>query len=238
MKLSNLQDIAEAGQDCTITITSSKAKELNLQSGSIVGIIGRRRRVAYAVVNISKKGKKSSIQLSHNLASNLRIRDTDKVKIIPLGGDTEETGISEGASGDMALLATEPSVAVSVSFSPVRDSLHSLELSEGGDELSETEIKERFVLPYLNLEEGESRVVLKKGHTLILRDDNKKTLEFTVTNLELESDQEEDISEDVGESTVKRSRENKFPLCVVISFQILHFLLFSTRKLYGAHYTF
>ncbi|KAL7466240.1 hypothetical protein ACHAXS_006531 [Conticribra weissflogii] len=176
MKLSNLQDITEAGQDCTITITSSKAKELNLQSGSIVGIIGRRRRVAYAVVNISKKGKKSSIQLSHNLASNLRIRDTDKVKVIPLGGDTEETG------------ATEPSVAVSVSFSPVRDSLHSLELSEGGDELSETEIKERFVLPYLNLEEGESRVVLKKGHTLILRDDNKKTLEFIVTNLELESE--------------------------------------------------
>mmetsp|Transcript_22297 Transcript_22297/g.46874 ORF Transcript_22297/g.46874 Transcript_22297/m.46874 type:complete len:909 (+) Transcript_22297:297-3023(+) len=193
-------DITEAGKDCTISITPSKAKELNLQSGSIVGIIGRRRRAAYAIVNVSKKGKKSSIQLSHNLASNLRIRDTDKVKIVPLGGDSDETGISEGASGDMALLATEPSVAVSVTFSPVRDSLHSLELSEGGDELSEEDIKERFVMPYLNLEESESRVVVKKGHSLILRDDNKKKLEFTVTNLELENDQEEETSEDVEKS--------------------------------------
>ena len=119
------------------------------------------------------------------MASNLRVRDTDKVKIVALGNDT----LDEGASGDMALMATKPPIAASVTFSPVKDSLNSLELSEGGDDLSEEEIMSRFVKPYLDLEEGV--VVLKKGHTLVLRDGNKMMLEFTIGHLDLDGEDEE-----------------------------------------------
>ena len=159
--------------------------------------MGRRRRASYAVVEIAK-GSKGSIKLSHNLASNLRVRDTDKVKVVPLGGDNADE--FEATSGDMALLAASPEVASSVTFSPVKDSLHSLELSEGGDELSEDEIKSRFLEPYLNMEEGV--VVMKKGHTLVLRDDNRKTLEFTVIHLGFgEEDEKEDVpAEDDGKN--------------------------------------
>ena len=94
-----------------------------------------------------------------------------------------------------------------MTFSPVKDSLHSLELSEGGDELSEEEIMQRFVKPYLDLEGGEDEgrvVVLKKGHTLVLRDDNKMVLEFTVTNLEVKGDENDKAegTDDVGENPV------------------------------------
>jgi len=182
-------DITEADKDCTILITASKAKELNVKSGDVVGIIGRRRRASYAFIKISK-GKKGTVQISHNLASNLRVRDTDKVKIVPLDSNNQEDFSAE-ASGDMALLATTPTTALSVTFSPVKDSLHSLELSEGGDELSEAEIMERFVKPYLDLEnasENGSGIVLKRGHTLVLRDANKMTLEFTLSHIEVDSD--------------------------------------------------
>lgn len=188
------QDVTEASKDCTITISPSKAKELSLKSGDVVGVIGRRRRASYAVVNIAKSSK-SSIKLSYNLASNLRVRDTDKVKVVPLDGDHVEE--FEATSGDMALLASSPEVASSVTFSPVKDSLHSLELSEGGDEISEDEIMSRFLKPYLNMEDGV--VVLKKGHTLILRDDDRKTLEFTVTHLGLGEDEEEGAEESEGD---------------------------------------
>jgi hypothetical protein len=195
----NIKDATEASKDYTITISPSKAKELSLKSGDVVGVIGRRRRASYAVVDIAKASK-SSIKLSHNLASNLRVRDTDKVKVVPLGRDSMEE--FEATSGDMALLAKMPEVASSVTFSPIKDSLHSLELSEGGDEISEEEIMSRFLKPYLNVEEGV--VVLKKGHTLVLRDDNRKTLEFTVTHLALGEENEEEGAEeadDDGECT-------------------------------------
>lgn len=191
------QDIAEAVKDGTVTISPSKAKELNLKSGDIVGIIGRRRRASYAVVDVAKSSKKGSVNISHNLATNLRIRDTDKVKIVNLDKNAEDA--FEATSGDMGLLSIKPNAASSVTFSPVKDSLHSLELTEGGDELSEDEILSRFVKPYLNMEDGV--VVLKKGHTLVLRDANRMTLEFTVTHLDFGGDGEEDsakTSEDDG----------------------------------------
>ena len=137
------------------------------------------------------------------MASNLRVRDTDKVKVVPLDGSSAEE--FEKSSGDMTLLASTPEVASSVTFSPVKDSLHSLELSEGGDEISEDEIMSRFLTPYLNMDEGV--VVLKKGHTLVLRDDNKKSLEFTVTHLSFVEDDEgedDEIDEDYGKCTMSR----------------------------------
>jgi transitional endoplasmic reticulum ATPase len=181
-------DTTDASTDCTITISPSKAKELGVKSGEVVGIIGRRRRASYALVNVAK-GSKGAVKLSSNLAINLRVRSTDKVKVVPLEEDSTEEN-----SGDMALLTTQPSVAHSVTFSPVKDSLNSLELSEGGDEIAEEELIERFVKPYLDVD---GSAVLKQGHTITLRDDNNKSLEFTVTHLDTEGDA--DAEEDVDE---------------------------------------
>lgn len=145
------------------------------------------------------------MKLSHNLASNLRVRDTDKVKVVPLDGSNAEE--FEASSGDMTLLASTAEVASSVTFSPVKDSLYSLELSEGGDEISEDEIMSRFLMPYLNMDEGV--VVLKKGHTLVLRDGNKKSLEFTVTHLSIGEDdevEEAEIDENDGKCISKMRR--------------------------------
>jgi len=181
-------DTTDAGTDYSITISPSKARELGVKSGEVVGIIGRRRRASYVVVNVAK-GSKGAVKLSFNLANNLRVRSTDKVKVVPLEEDS-----AEESSGDMALLTTQPSVAHSVTFSPVKDSLHSLELSEGGDEIAEEELIERFVKPYLDVD---GSAVLKKGHTITLRDDNNKSLDFTVTHLDTEGDvdDEEEVDE-------------------------------------------
>ena len=183
-------DTTDASTDYSITISPSKARELGVKSGEVVGIVGRRRRASYAVVNVAK-GSKGAVKLSFNLANNLRVRSTDKVKVVPLEEDS-----AEASSGDMALLTTHPSVAHSVTFSPVKDSLNSLELSEGGDEIAEEELIERFVKPYLDVD---GSAVLKQGHTITLRDDNNKSLDFTVTYLDTEGDVDED-EEDVGEA--------------------------------------
>ncbi|EED92889.1 cell division cycle protein 48 [Thalassiosira pseudonana CCMP1335] len=53
----------------------------------------------------------------------------------------------------------------------------------------------RFVVPYLDLEDG-GNVVLKKGHTLVLRDANKMVLEFTVTHLGMGEGNDEEVAED------------------------------------------
>jgi transitional endoplasmic reticulum ATPase len=188
-KVSGKGSQSTASADYTVSISPAKAKELGVGSGDIVAIIGKRRRVSYAKVKVAKMSS-GSVGVKHNLAMNLRIRDTDTVKIVTLGTEADEEAYG---SGDMALITSTPSVAAGVTFSPVKDSLHSLELSEGGDELSEDEIMERFVVPYLNMEDG--AVVLKKGHTLVLMDDNKVSLEFTVTHLDMEGDVEDEEAE-------------------------------------------
>ncbi len=188
-------DMTDASDDCSITISPSKARELGVKSGEVVGIIGRRRRASYAVVNVAK-GSKGSIKLSFNLANNLRVRGTDKVKVVPLEEDS-----SEESSGDMALLTTQPSVAHLVTFSPVKDSLNSLELSEGGDEIAEDELIERFVKPYLDVD---GSAVLKQGHTITLRDDNNKSLDFTVTYLDTKGDVEDEEEVDEAEEDGKK----------------------------------
>lgn len=193
-KVSGKGAISEASSDYTITLSPSKAKELGVKTGQIVAVIGKRRRASYAKVKVAKMSS-GSVALRYNLASNLRIRDTDKVKVVPIDGSA--TDDESYGSGDMALVVTPPAVAHSVTFSPVKDSLHSLELSEGGDELSEDEINERFVTPYLNMEDA-GEVVLKEGHTLVLMDANKVSLEFTVSHLDMDGDDEEE--EDVAEA--------------------------------------
>ena len=188
--------------DYTISISSSKAKELNIKNGEIVAIIGRRRRVSYGTVQISKM-KNGSVKLSNNLASNLRVLDTDKVKIVPL--NTSDNG-EENESESYTLGNPPTDIAHSVTFAPIRDSLHTLELKErGGDEFSDEEISERFVVPYLNMEEddgndGNSVVVLREGHTLVLKDDNGVSLEFMVSHLDLVGDDSENEESVVAES--------------------------------------
>lgn len=150
-------------------------------------MIGRRRRASYGIIKI-KKGKKSSCTVSANLGNNLRLRDGDKIKVVSLGEHAED----QPRSGDMALLKGSPSAVASVTFSPVEDSLSSLEASEGGDEIGDDEITERFVTPYVNLEEDDSDALIKKGHVLTLHDDNNKALDFIVTHVELEGAAEDE----------------------------------------------
>ena len=72
--------------------------------------------------------------------------------------------------------------------------------------MSEDEIKSRFLEPYLNMEEGV--VVMKKGHTLVLRDDNRKTLEFTVIHLGFGEEDEKEEETVPNKIEVAASQEN------------------------------
>ena len=119
--------------------------------------------------------------MSENLANNLKLRKGDKVKIVPL---TEETHADEGThSGELKLVdADSAPIVTSVTFSPIDDSLASLEALEGGDSIPDEEINERFIAPYLD----ESGGVVKSGQVLLLRDENGRKLEFIVTNVMVE----------------------------------------------------
>ena len=182
-------DIVRASSDYTITVASAKARELGVKAGDIVGVVGRRRRASYARVAVAKMSREG-VRLSHNLGNNLRLTDTDKAKVVLLTEEEDNDGEEGGTAyrtGDVALLACRPAVAAAVTFSPVQDSLDSLERREGGDELSEEELRERFVTPYLNFEESDELIV-KVGHTLVLTDDNGNSLEFTVSHLDMSDD--------------------------------------------------
>lgn len=141
-------------------------------------MVGRRRNAAYGRVSI-KKSKKAVCSISENLAKNLRLRKGDKLKVVPLSGEKEDGS----RSGDMILLenSSAPSIS-SVTLSPIDDSLQSLEAAEGGDEISDEELLARFVTPYLESSSG----LLKRGHILLLKDENGKKLEFIVSHLEID----------------------------------------------------
>jgi hypothetical protein len=115
------------------------------------------------------------------MAVNLRIRQDDKIKLVPLAAADH----TEERSGDLVLLNVEnPPLVKAVTFAPLEDSLNSLQASEGGDEISEEELMERFVGPYT---QDRDNLLIKKGNVLTLRDDNGKKLEFTVSHVEVES---------------------------------------------------
>lgn len=155
-----------------------------MKDGDTILLIGRRRRATYARVATTKAKKKGgtvmSCAVSANMATNLRLRNGDKVKVVPLGGDS----LDETHTGDMALLSHPvPPKVVSVTFAPVEDSLQNLSAREGGDEISDEDIMERFIKPYLA---NDATVLIKKDHLLALVDDNGKRLEVMVTHVELE----------------------------------------------------
>jgi len=181
-----------------VTLSSKKALELGLRSGDIVGLIGRRRRATYATVVVKKKGAASSCSISYNASKNLRVRDGDKVKVVKLGQDAEEE-----RSGDMTLLTQKPPTVASVTLSPIEDSLNTLVASEGGDDIADEEIEERFIAPYLNLEEAKKSILLKVGHVITIKDDNGKTLEFMVSRMEVDGmDGEEEADEESEEVAI------------------------------------
>ena len=184
--------------DSQVNIAPSKAKELGVSAGDVVVMIGRRRKASYARVAIAnKKTPKSRCQIPVNMAKNLRLRNDDKVKLVVLekvkdADEAEED--KDSRSGDLLLLTNEevPKVS-SLTFSPIEDSLRNLESGEGGDELSEDEIRDRFVDPYVQNKDG---ALVKKGNLLILQDENGKQLEFMVSEVSLEGDEE---NKDAGE---------------------------------------
>lgn len=149
-------------------------------------MVGRRRHAAYAVVEIAATGsgstKKSVCTLSQNLASNLRLRQDDKVKVVAMDKSFEDESASE-RSGDLLLLQKQPTKMQSVTFSPIEDSVAGLVASDGGDEISDEAIQARFITPYL---EGSIGAVLKQGHLFLLRDENGKRLEFYVNHISME----------------------------------------------------
>jgi len=91
-----------------------------------------------------------------------------------------------------------PPKVKAVTFSPLEDSLRTLEGSEGGDELSDGEVLDRFVRPYT---ESDEKAMVKKGHVLLLRDENGKMLEFVVTHVGL-GDKDEEVAEGMSCNTV------------------------------------
>mmetsp|Transcript_37850 Transcript_37850/g.41849 ORF Transcript_37850/g.41849 Transcript_37850/m.41849 type:complete len:894 (+) Transcript_37850:61-2742(+) len=176
--------------DVSITLSSAKAKELGVSSGDSIVLIGRRRKASYGLVTV-KKTKKTICGISENMAKNLRLRHGDKLKVIPFGAEEDQP-----RSGDMVLMKyLSPPEVSSVTFSPIEDSLNVLEAREGGDKLSDDEIMERFVTPYLDLSDSDGFV--KRDDVLTLKDENGKVLDFLVTHVELTGiDGEMEIDED------------------------------------------
>ncbi len=130
------------------------------------------------------------------MATNLRLRDNDKLKIVPIesSGDADK---NEERSGDMALLTKDPVVVSSVTFAPVEDSYNSLVASEGGDDIGDEELKERFIDYYLNLDENGDSIVVKEGNIVAIRDENDKVLEFIVSHVDQGDENEEQSEEGV-----------------------------------------
>lgn len=179
-----------AVEDSKVVLTPKKAKELKVADGDVVAIIGRRRRATYAVASVpsKKKGSNSNCFISHNVASNLRLRDGDKLKVVALGKDAAD---AEERSGDMILLTKDAEVVSSVTYSPIEDSLNNLINSEGGDEIEDEELKERFIEPYLNLEDDGGSVVAKSGSVVTMKDENGRTLDFMISHVDDGEEREE-----------------------------------------------
>jgi hypothetical protein len=165
---------------------------LGVKSGDVVVLVGRRRKAAYAIINVSKKTKMDSCKVSANLAANLKLRSEDKVKVVPLKA---EDGVVN-RSGDLLLLTKleAPSVQ-SITFSPIEDSLNNLVAAEGGDEIPDEEIQERFVTPYVEDMDGS---VLKQGHVIRLMDSNGKKLEFMISHIDVGEADIDEKEKDTG----------------------------------------
>jgi hypothetical protein len=168
--------------DCSVTLSKSKAAELNVGSGDVVGLVGRRRRVSYAVVEVSSaKMPKSECRFSANLAENIRLRDGDAVKLVLLGSGEETEPYHFGEMQLLSIDSHRPKHVSSVTIAPIADSLLALEGAEAdGDEIAEEEIIERFLQPYFA-----SGGTIKEGLVLTLYDENGKKLDVQLSHVTL-----------------------------------------------------
>lgn len=123
------------------------------------------------------------------MATNLRLREGDKLKIVSIEEGVEK---KEERSGDMVLLAQNPIVASSVTFSPVEDSYNTFVASEGGDDIEDEELQERFVNNYLNVEEGADEIIMKEGSVITMVDENGKQLDFIVSHISADDGDEDE----------------------------------------------
>lgn len=184
----------------------------------MVVLVGRRRRASYATIAVldapskqasSSKSKSTKLHcvVPENLAKNLRLRQDDAVKVVPLGKggggatddaeDDDPTAPSE-RSGDLVLLdSSKVPVVTSVTLSPLTDSLEALQASEGG-EFSDEELQDRFVKLYT---EGATKALFKRGHILTLLDENGRHLDFVVSHVELEGEDSGKPTENGEEGT-------------------------------------
>jgi hypothetical protein len=193
---------ATASSDCAVSLTRTKASELKLKSGNVVAVIGKRRRASYArVVVISDKeggsggggGGGNKAKIGRNLASNLRIRDDDKLRIVTLDdlasmGEDDDDEHCDGA-GSYGLGPRPTAVASSVTFHPLKDSASS------SDEAGDDELSERFVRPYLDSsasDEDGAVALLRQGHVLSLVDESGVVMEFSVGHLDVEGGSDDD----------------------------------------------
>lgn len=173
----------------------------------MVVLIGRRRRATYGRVKIHKSSK-VSCTISENLASNLRLRQDDKVKVVSLS----DADRGEARSGDLVLVdVAQPPAVQSVTFSPIDDSLAALVSAEGGDEIPEDELLERFIAPYT---ENRDTALIKQGLVLTLRDDNGKKLDFLVSHVLLAGEEEKEDEGKSMEFVVQMHFFNAFAGCV------------------------
>jgi hypothetical protein len=176
-------------EDMTVTISATKAKELKLKNDDVVLVVGRRRRAMYARVHTVATSKKKSVvgqaTISENLASQLRVRRADSIKIVSLqhAADNDD----QVFSGDLTLLqVSAPPAVAGISLQPIEDSVRALASSEGGDELSDDDIMARFVTPYFS---GASLV--KQGQLISIRDENNKKMDFYISHVDLQQEEKQ-----------------------------------------------
>ena len=111
----------------------------------------------------------------------------------------------------MELLTQDAPIVSSVTYAPIEDSLNSLIASEGGDEIEDEELMDRFLTPYLNLEDG-VKVIAKEGNVLTIRDENNKSLDFMVSHV------------DDGEESEGMSANESFLVFTLESFVIFKYI--------------
>lgn len=206
--------------DCYISIAQSKARELRLRQGELVGIMGKRRRCAYVKVNILQTDRtttttttttssSSAVIIGRNLANNLRIRNDDKVRIISVNEIEEnENEDQQQQNGSYGLGKRPTIVAKTVTFHPIKDTM-SNNVDDYDDDVSNEELISRFITPYLesssaddvdNDENENVMAIMKEGHVLSLTDDNGNVMEFTIGKLDVDHDENNEDDEEKDET--------------------------------------
>ena len=204
--------------DCYVSITQSKARELQLHQDELVAIIGKRRRCAYVKVNILQTDrttttttKSSSVIIGRNLANNLHIRNDDKVRIISVNEIEEnnedrqqrrnESSSTTTGSGSYGLGKRPTIVAKTVTFHPIKDTMSNVD----DDDVSNEELISRFITPYLesstvDVDTDENVAIMKEGHVLSLTDENGSVMEFTIGKLDIDHDENDEDDEEKDET--------------------------------------